>query len=116
MGKAAREGQTGLFEAAEGLVLPVKSGNAGRGKGPWFKTNQDVAKDAESGVILEPPASVHPRTIRSRIAQTVPHSKSSLGGIARWRGLQLKCTNSHPTPCGRKAVLRRNLRWPADYP
>ena len=35
----AREGQAGLFGVAERLVLPLKPGNAGGGKGPQFKTN-----------------------------------------------------------------------------
>ena len=35
----AREGQAGLFGVAERLVLPLKPGNAGGGKGPQFKTD-----------------------------------------------------------------------------
>jgi hypothetical protein len=35
----AREGQAGRAGVAEGLVVPLKPGNAGGGKGPQFKTN-----------------------------------------------------------------------------
>jgi hypothetical protein len=36
---AAREGQAGRNGVAERPVLPLKLGNAGRGKGPQFKTD-----------------------------------------------------------------------------
>src|ERR1700737_5074009 len=35
----AREGQAGRCGVAERLVVPLKPGNAGGGKGPQFKTN-----------------------------------------------------------------------------
>src|SRR5271168_5120849 len=35
----AREGQAGRCGVAERLVVPMKPGNAGRGKGPQFKTD-----------------------------------------------------------------------------
>ena len=35
----AREGQAGLGRVAERLVVPMKPGNAGGGKGPQFKDN-----------------------------------------------------------------------------
>lgn len=35
----AREGQAGRHGVAERLVVPMKPGNAGEGKGPQFKTN-----------------------------------------------------------------------------
>src|SRR6266576_2554169 len=35
----AREGQAGRFGVAERFVVPLKSGNAGGGKGPQFKTD-----------------------------------------------------------------------------
>ena len=35
----AREGQAGRAGVAERLVIPLKPGNAGGGKGPQFKTN-----------------------------------------------------------------------------
>ena len=37
----AREGQAGLTRVAERLVVPMKPGNAGGGKGPQFKVNGD---------------------------------------------------------------------------
>ena len=45
----AREGQAGPCGVAEGSVVPRKPGNAGGGKGPWFKTTQEAAKDKEIG-------------------------------------------------------------------
>ena len=36
---AAREGQAGPCGVAERLVVPMKPGNAGGGKGPQLKTN-----------------------------------------------------------------------------
>ena len=33
---AARESQAGLFGAAEGIIVPMKPGNAGGGKDPYF--------------------------------------------------------------------------------
>ena len=41
----AREGQAGRPGVAERFVVPRKPGNAGGGKGPQFKTAQDVVKD-----------------------------------------------------------------------
>jgi hypothetical protein len=35
----AREGQAGPGRVAERPVVPLKPGNAGGGKGPWFKVN-----------------------------------------------------------------------------
>jgi hypothetical protein len=35
----AREGQAGRAGVAERLVLPMKPGNAGGGKGPQFETD-----------------------------------------------------------------------------
>jgi hypothetical protein len=32
----SREGQDGPTGVAERLVVPLKPGNSGRGKGPWF--------------------------------------------------------------------------------
>jgi hypothetical protein len=43
----AREGQAGLDGVADRLVVPWKPGNAGRGKGPEFKTN--VTKSTRAG-------------------------------------------------------------------
>ena len=45
----AREGQAGRTGVAERLVVPVKPGNAGGGKGPQFKTTQDAVRDLEIG-------------------------------------------------------------------
>src|SRR6266849_1324403 len=50
----AREGQTGPHRESERLVVPMKPGNAGRGKGPWFKAAQRVAR---VGTLVATPAS-----------------------------------------------------------
>jgi len=54
----AREGQVGLAEESEGSIVPTKPGNAGRGKGPWFKVNVRSGDSREIGVSLQPPAKV----------------------------------------------------------
>jgi len=41
----SREGQARLCRVAERPVLPLKPGNAGGGKGPWFKVS---ARSSES--------------------------------------------------------------------
>jgi hypothetical protein len=45
----AREGQAGRSGVAERLVVPLKLGNAGGGKGPWFKTDAQAVRDREIG-------------------------------------------------------------------
>ena len=55
---AAREGRAGLHGMAERPVLPTKPGNAGGGKGPWFKGNAGRSKGKEIGVSLITPESV----------------------------------------------------------
>ena len=46
---AAREGQAGPYGVAERPVVPEKPGNAGGGKGPWFKGN---VKGARTGRLV----------------------------------------------------------------
>jgi len=45
----AREGQAGRLGVAERFVVPRKPGNAGGGKGPWFKINAGRRKGQEIG-------------------------------------------------------------------
>jgi hypothetical protein len=45
----AREGQAGRVGVAERLVIPVKPGNAGGGKGPQFKTDAISSEGPEIG-------------------------------------------------------------------
>src|SRR4051812_33210750 len=55
----AREGQTGPPRAADRPVVPTKPGNAGRGKGPEFKT--DARRGTRAGRLamsLPPPPKV----------------------------------------------------------
>ena len=46
-------GETGLRGMAERPVLPRKPGNAGGGKGPWFKDDAGRSEGEEIGVSLE---------------------------------------------------------------
>jgi hypothetical protein len=55
---AAREGRAGLGGKSERPILPKKPGNAGGGKGPWFKGNARRSKGKEIGVSLITPESV----------------------------------------------------------
>jgi len=54
----AREGETGLRGMAERPVLPRKPGNAGGGKGPWFKDDAGRSEGEEIGVSLRTPERV----------------------------------------------------------
>jgi len=51
---ATREGQAGFGGVAEGLVVPLKPGNAGGGKGPWFKATHAAAKVRRLGNLQTP--------------------------------------------------------------
>ena len=44
-----REGCSGRFGVAERPVVPEEPGNAGGGKGPWFKTDAGRRKEQEIG-------------------------------------------------------------------
>jgi hypothetical protein len=54
---AAREGRAGLDGKSERPILPKRPGNAGGGKGPWFKGNARRSKGQEIGVSLITPES-----------------------------------------------------------
>ena len=54
----SREGQAGLCRVAERPVVPLKPGNAGGGKGPWFKVNAGSGESWEIGVSLSTPQKV----------------------------------------------------------
>jgi len=53
-----RKEPAGLPGMAERPVLPEKPGNAGGGKGPWFKSDARRGEDQEIGVSLATPKSV----------------------------------------------------------
>ena len=57
---ATREGRVGLGGKSERPILPKKPGNAGGGKGPWFKVNVRSGDSQEIGVSLLTPESVWP--------------------------------------------------------
>jgi hypothetical protein len=46
------DGQAGRLGVAERLVVPLKPGNAGGGKGPWFKADAGSDEGDEIGVTL----------------------------------------------------------------
>ncbi len=48
----AREGQAGRLGVTERFVVPLKPGNAGGGKEPWFKTDARSRKGQEIGTPL----------------------------------------------------------------
>jgi hypothetical protein len=52
---ASREDRVGLGGKSERPILPLKPGNAGGGKGPWFKSNTRRSKGKEIGVSLNTP-------------------------------------------------------------
>jgi RNA-directed DNA polymerase len=56
--RAAREGQARLARESERSVVPLKPGNAGGGKGPWFKTSVESGDSREIDVSLTPPEKV----------------------------------------------------------
>jgi hypothetical protein len=45
----AREGEAGLAEESDRLVVPTRSGNADGGKGPDFGSVLEAVKNPESG-------------------------------------------------------------------
>ena len=45
----SREGQAGTVGVAEGPAVPGKPGNAGGGKGPWFKVSAGSGESQETG-------------------------------------------------------------------
>lgn len=55
---AAREGRARLAGKSERPTVPEKPGNAGGGKGPWFKGSARRSKGEEIGVSLTTPESV----------------------------------------------------------
>lgn len=54
----AREGQARLIGVADGLVVPMKPGNAGGGKEPWFEEDAGRGAGQGIGVNLQTPESV----------------------------------------------------------
>ena len=42
---ALREEQAGPCGVTEGFVVPMKPGNAGGGKGPWFQDADEAARE-----------------------------------------------------------------------
>ena len=65
----AGDGQRGRYGVAERPVLLKKPGNAGGGKGPWFKTGTESSKAQEIGATLYNSGNV-------RELRTVPHAEA----------------------------------------
>jgi hypothetical protein len=68
----AGDGQRGRYGVAERPVLLKRPGNAGGGKGPWFKTGAESGEAREIGVTLA--NSVNVRELRK-----VPHAEAKKG-------------------------------------
>ena len=94
----AGDGQTGRIGVAERPVLLRKLGNAGGGKGPWFKAGAGSSKAQEIGATLV--NSVDARALRKvppaeakgapgrRSGKAVPPFDGGIGGFKRWIGPQ----------------------------
>ena len=95
---ATRESQAGPFGVAERLVVPMKPGNAGGGKGPQLKGN---ARSDEDGGIGDEPN--NPRKC-SEVADGVARQSE---GIAR---LSLLRAVRQGVPKGRSGVRLRMLQ------
>ncbi len=54
----AREGQAGPWKESERPIVPLKPGNSGEGKGPWFKFNAGSGESREIGMSLRTPRKV----------------------------------------------------------
>ena len=68
----AREGQAGRLGVAERPVLLKRPGNAGGGKGPWFKVGTESSKTQEIGATLA-------NSVNVRELRTVPHAEAKEG-------------------------------------
>ncbi len=55
---ATRKGQAGPFGVADRPVVPRKPGNAGGGKGPWFKTTPEATRAGRLTLSLSTPETV----------------------------------------------------------
>ena len=65
----AGDGQRGRYGVAERPVLLKKPGNAGGGKGPWFKAGTESSKAQEIGATLSNSGNV-------RELRKVPHAEA----------------------------------------
>ena len=93
---AIREDQAGPNGVAERSVVPKKPGNAGRGKGPWFKVNAGRGESRESDVSLQPPAKV------SEATGGVARQSEGVAELSeRWSGELAEAVDAH---------LRQRLR------
>jgi hypothetical protein len=92
----AGDGQRGRYGVAERPVLLKKPGNAGGGKGPWFKTGAESGEALEIGVTLG--NSEHVRELRQ-----VPHAEAKKGP-----GFIIREANVRP--CGGIGGCAQNTR------
>ena len=77
-----REGQTGFGGVAEGSVVPMKPGNAGGGKGPWFKATWEAKRARSNGATLSTPVNVR-RCGRRHRRMLEPCPRAGCGKSAR---------------------------------
>src|SRR5260221_5128977 len=117
----AREGQAGRSGVAERPVVPLKPGNAGGGKGPWFKTNAasgegpEIGKPSNSETCSETADGVTRESEdRSRLSLLRPLRQDQPRGYscARLRSVSLQQGRSgsgRPGFCGHRDVWGRAM-------
>jgi hypothetical protein len=79
----AREGQAGRSGVAERLVVPVKPGNAGEGRGLSSRPTQDVVRDLEIGQPSKPEKCSETADGVTREHLTIPDQVGDLNAVLR---------------------------------
>jgi hypothetical protein len=98
------DGKAGRHGVADGPVVPMRPGNAGGGKGPWFKTDATSGEGHWRLGNLSTPSRV--RELRKALHAEV---KVEAGyRLCAAKGARRELDESALTPRGRKAA---RLRW-----
>src|SRR6202162_5336664 len=100
----AREGQAGRGGVAERLVVPLKPGNAGGGKGPQFKTN---ATSSEGPGIGKP---INSETC-SKAADGVARESEGGSWLSLLRAARQDQPRRHPGACLCPVPLEQGRTW-----
>ena len=117
---ATREGQAGFGGVAEGLVVPLKPGNAGGGKGPWFKATHAAAKVRRLGNLQTPEITRRGplRHTRKRVALSESRMREictsgSMRGM--WKRSYGEVTRAPPNERGGNKQTRPTVTAPHSY-